>query len=83
MERDAAVRLVLLVAGGPLAVGRRLGISGASVSNWARIPAERVLAVAKFTDLPPHVLRPDLYPVPAAPGRERARAARRAAAKGG
>jgi TorA maturation chaperone TorD len=38
-----------------------LGISQPSVSNWSRIPAERVLSVEAVTGIGRSVLRPDLY----------------------
>jgi TorA maturation chaperone TorD len=53
-------------------LARALGISQPSVSNWQRIPAERVLAVESLTGVPRSTLRPDLYPAdePAESGRE-------------
>src|SRR4051812_10525974 len=54
---DAAIR----AAGGIGALARRLGISQPSVSNWARIPAERVLPVEEATGVDREILRPDLY----------------------
>ena len=42
----------------------RLGISQPSVSNWQRVPAERVLAVEALTGVPRASLRPDLYGMP-------------------
>src|SRR5215213_11995156 len=65
---DAAIR----AAGGVGALARALGISQPSVSNWQRIPAERVLAVESLTGVPRSTLRPDLYPAdePAESGRE-------------
>jgi TorA maturation chaperone TorD len=50
-------------AGGIGALARALGISQPSVSNWQRIPAERVLAVEALTGVSRSVLRPDLYPL--------------------
>jgi TorA maturation chaperone TorD len=44
------------------ALARALGIAQPSVSNWRRIPAERVLAVESLTGVRRGVLRPDLYP---------------------
>src|SRR5215203_4492892 len=55
---DAAIR----AAGGVGALARALGISQPSVSNWSRVPAERVLAVESLTGVPRSTLRPDLYP---------------------
>ena len=50
-------------------IARALDVSGEAVRKWFlanRIPADRVLAVARATDwrITPHELRPDLYPVP-------------------
>ena len=39
----------------------KIGISQPSVSNWSRVPAERVLAVEAVTGVSRAVLRPDLY----------------------
>ena len=46
------------------ALARRLGISQPSVSNWQRVPAERVIAVEALTGVPRASLRPDLYGMP-------------------
>ncbi len=56
---DHAIR----AAGGIGALARALGISQPAVSNWQRIPAERVLAVEALTGIHWMVLRPDLYPM--------------------
>jgi TorA maturation chaperone TorD len=42
-------------------LARRIGISQPSVSNWNRIPAERVLEVESATGIERVVLRPDLF----------------------
>ncbi len=39
-----------------------LGINPAAVSQWTRVPAERVLDVEAATGIPRTDLRPDLYP---------------------
>jgi TorA maturation chaperone TorD len=54
---DQAIR----AAGGITQLARRIGISRPSVSNWSRIPAERVLAVEAATGIARAILRPDLY----------------------
>jgi TorA maturation chaperone TorD len=59
--RDAGLDEAIRVAGGVGALARKIGISQPSVSNWARIPAERVLAVEAATGVDRSVLRPDLY----------------------
>jgi DNA-binding transcriptional regulator YdaS (Cro superfamily) len=49
-------------AGGARALGRALGISSQAVSQWERVPPERVLAVEAASGVSRHELRPDLYP---------------------
>jgi TorA maturation chaperone TorD len=59
--RDAGLQEAIRAAGGVSELARRIGISQPSVSNWDRIPAERVLAVEAATGVVRSVLRPDLY----------------------
>jgi TorA maturation chaperone TorD len=59
--RDAGLQEAIRAAGGVSELARRIGISQPSVSNWDRIPAERVLAVESATGVARSVLRPDLY----------------------
>ncbi len=54
---DQAIR----AAGGIGALARQIGISQPSLSNWQRVPAERVLAVESISGIDRAVLRPDLY----------------------
>lgn len=54
---DEAIR----AAGGVTELARRIGISQPSVSNWSRVPTERVLSVEAATGIARAVLRPDLY----------------------
>ena len=59
--RDDGLDEAIRVAGGVGALARKIGISQPSVSNWSRIPAERVIAVEAATGVDRSVLRPDLY----------------------
>src|SRR3954452_8788339 len=59
--RDDGLDEAIRVAGGIGALARKIGISQPSVSNWARIPAERVLSVEAATGVSRAILRPDLY----------------------
>jgi TorA maturation chaperone TorD len=59
--RDLGLEQAICAAGGVGALARRIGISQPSVSNWARVPAERVLLVESITGIDRAVLRPDLY----------------------
>jgi TorA maturation chaperone TorD len=59
--RDSGIEKAIRAAGGLSVLARRLGIAQPSVSKWARVPAERVIAVEAVTGVPRTVLRPDLY----------------------
>lgn len=59
--RDQGLAQAIGAAGGVGALARGLGISQPSVSNWTRVPAERVLAVEVMTGISREALRPDLY----------------------
>lgn len=55
--RDSGIRLIDLAD--------KLGVNKATVTRWHqnKVPAERVLDVARITGIPKEVLRPDLYRV--------------------
>lgn len=58
---DQGLEEAIRAAGGVTELARRIGISQPSVSNWLRVPAERVLSVEVATGVARAVLRPDLY----------------------
>ncbi len=59
--RDAGLEEAVRAVGGVSELARQIGISQPSVSNWNRIPAERVLIVEAATGVDRKILRPDLY----------------------
>jgi TorA maturation chaperone TorD len=59
--RDAGLEEAIRAAGGVGALAQKIGISQPSVSNWSRVPAERVVTVETVTGVTRTVLRPDLY----------------------
>jgi|HubBroStandDraft_6_1064221.scaffolds.fasta_scaffold73738_4 TorA maturation chaperone TorD len=59
--RDTGLDEAIRAAGGVGALARKLGIAQPSVSNWTRVPAERVVAVEAVTGIDRALLRPDLY----------------------
>lgn len=66
--RDQGLEEAIRAVGGIGALARTLGISQPSVSNWQKVPAERVRAVESISGVPRAVLRPDLYgDVPVSP----------------
>ena len=58
---DRGFQEAIRAAGGVTELARRIGISQPSVSNWSRIPAERVPTVETLTGVARAILRPDLY----------------------
>jgi len=59
--RDAGLEEAIRVAGGVGTLAQKIGISQPSVSNWSRVPAERVVSVEAATGVARATLRPDLY----------------------
>lgn len=65
--RDLGIAAAIEAAGGVGALARKIGIAQPSVSNWSRVPAERVIAVEAATGVHRSVLRPDLFGAPVDP----------------
>jgi TorA maturation chaperone TorD len=59
--RDPGLSEAIRAAGGVSELARQIGIAQPSVSNWNRVPAERVISVESATGVDRAVLRPDLY----------------------
>jgi len=59
--RDPGLSEAIQAAGGVSKLARRVGVSQPSISNWDKVPAERVLVVEAATGIDRKVLRPDLY----------------------
>src|SRR4051794_30737224 len=59
--RDAGLCHAIDAAGGIAKLARKIGIAQPSVSNWDRVPAQRVIAVEAATGVARQQLRPDLY----------------------
>lgn len=47
--------------GRQISLARALEITPGAVSQWDRVPAERVLDIERLTGISRHDLRPDLY----------------------
>ena len=65
--REAGLTRAIDAAGGVAQLARKIGIAQPSVSNWSRVPAQRVIAVEAATGVPRAELRPDLYEESAIP----------------
>jgi TorA maturation chaperone TorD len=59
--RDMGLQQAIRAVGGVSVLARKIGISQPSLSNWPRVPAERVLSVEAATGIDRAILRPDLY----------------------
>jgi DNA-binding transcriptional regulator YdaS (Cro superfamily) len=60
----SALKRAIEAAGGTGKLAAALGIKSQAVSQWRRVPGERVIAVERATGgaVTRHELRPDLYP---------------------
>ena len=61
MSKDPAIFEAIERAGGVGRLARAVGVSQPAISQWRRVPAERVLAVEAATGVPRERLRPDLF----------------------
>jgi TorA maturation chaperone TorD len=59
--RDPGLSEAISAVGGVTELARRLGVAQPSISNWTKVPAERVLLVESASGVGREVLRPDLY----------------------
>jgi TorA maturation chaperone TorD len=59
--RNSGLNEAIEAAGGVGALARKIGISQPSVSNWSRVPADRVNTVEALTGVSRAILRPDLF----------------------
>ena len=57
--RDAGLNRAIDAAGGIAQLARKIGIAQPSVSNWNRVPAERLIAVEAATGVSRKQLRPE------------------------
>ncbi|MBR0816669.1 molecular chaperone TorD family protein [Bradyrhizobium liaoningense] len=65
--RDEGLDRAIDAVGGVAELARKIGVSQPSVSNWVKVPAQRVIAVEAATGVSRDQLRPDLYVEPIDP----------------
>jgi hypothetical protein len=58
---NPGLKAAIEAAGGMRLLAERLGIRWEAVQRWERVPAERLIQVARLTGIQPEILRPDLY----------------------
>ena len=59
--RDPGLSEAIRAVGGVSELARQIGISQPSISNWTRIPAERVVSIEAVSGVDRAILWPDLY----------------------
>jgi TorA maturation chaperone TorD len=59
--RDQGLQKAINAVGGVAALARRIGIAQPSVSNWTKVPADRLATIEQATGIPRAELRPDLF----------------------
>lgn len=63
-EMTKALEAAKAKVGGSTGLSRKMGgITPQAISQWSRVPAERVLDVELVTGVSRHELRPDIYPI--------------------
>jgi pyruvate kinase len=65
--RDPSLETLLAQRGAVTRIATALGISTAAVSQWKRVPDDRVAEVARALGVPPRRVRPDMPPPAEAP----------------
>lgn len=60
-RQDPGLSAALDAARGVQGLASLIGVTKMAVSQWRRVPAERVRVVSAKTKVPDYVLRPDLY----------------------
>ncbi len=69
--RDPSLEALLAQRGAVTRIATALGISTAAVSQWKRVPDDRVAEVARALNIPPAAVRPDIgADLPETPRRE-------------
>lgn len=66
MRTCSPIRKAIIENGGPSLLSERLGVTKATLNNWARkgrVDAKSVIAFHKLTKLPLNLCNPDLYPM--------------------
>lgn len=64
---EALLRYFNAERGSRARLAAEIGITPGAVSQWERVPVERLLEIERVTGIPRSELRPDLYPADPSP----------------
>jgi len=64
MSRDKGLKRAIAATGSISELARSLGITRAAISQWHRVPTERIIQVEHATGISREILRPDMYIYP-------------------
>jgi len=56
-----SIKEIAAKVGGVVSLSTQLGLSRGAVSQWEKVPLDRVAAVSKLTGIPREDLRPDIF----------------------
>ena len=62
MRHDFGLRKAIETIGSGNRLAKELGIARQAITQWSRIPADRVIEIERLTGIPREELRPDLHP---------------------
>ena len=58
---ELTIKEIAKPVGGVIALSRALGLSRGAVSQWEKVPLERVLDVERLTGIPREQIRPEFF----------------------
>lgn len=61
LRMEIPIKEIAKKVGGVVALGKALGLSKGAVSQWKRVPIDRVISVEKLTGFTRQQLRPDVF----------------------
>ena len=61
IKENTALQRAIDAAGGVQKLGDRIGVTAQAVSQWSKVPLQRVFAVEKATGISHEELRPDFF----------------------
>lgn len=67
-----AIEIIRTTRGLNAKITRELRLSRSAVSQWSQVPADRVVRVSEIIGIPPHEIRPDVFPAPPPPAQDAA-----------